>query len=76
MLISNKFYKPDSILKKIFKLDWVLLFVVLILAYPLLDVIRVFIIRTYNGRSFMSADRNHIHHKLVEVLNHMGKIQF
>ena len=31
MLISNKFYKPDSILKKIFKLDWVLLFVVLII---------------------------------------------
>jgi len=31
MLISNKFYKPDSILKKFFKLDWVLLFVVLII---------------------------------------------
>ena len=31
MLISNKFYKPDSILKKIFKLDWILLFVVLII---------------------------------------------
>lgn len=43
------------------------LFVVLILAYPLLDVIRVFIIRTYNGKSFMSPDRNHIHHKLVDI---------
>ena len=31
MLISNKFYKPDSILKKIFKLDWILLFIVLII---------------------------------------------
>ena len=36
------------------------------LAYPLLDVIRVFIIRLYNGKSFMSPDRNHIHHKLIE----------
>ena len=31
MFTSNKFYKPDSILKKIFKLDWILLFVVLII---------------------------------------------
>ena len=31
MFISNKFYKPDSILKKFFKLDWILLFVVLII---------------------------------------------
>ena len=43
------------------------LFVVLILAYPLLDVIRIFIIRSYNGKSFMSADRNHIHHKLIDI---------
>ena len=31
MSTSNKFYKSDSILKKIFKLDWFLLFVVLII---------------------------------------------
>ena len=31
MFTSNKFYKPDSILKKFFKLDWILLFVVLII---------------------------------------------
>ena len=43
------------------------LFVVLMLAYPLLDVIRVFIIRLYNGKSFMSPDRNHIHHKLIDI---------
>ena len=27
---NNKFYKPDSILKKLFKIDWLLLFLVLI----------------------------------------------
>ena len=43
------------------------LFVVLMLAYPLLDVIRVFILRIYNGKSFMMADRNHIHHKLIDI---------
>ena len=31
MFTSNKFHKPDSILKKFFKLDWFLLFVVLII---------------------------------------------
>ncbi len=43
------------------------LFVVLMLSYPLLDVIRIFVIRVYNGKSFMSADRNHIHHKLIDI---------
>ena len=31
MFTSNKFYKPNSMLKKFFKLDWILLFVVLII---------------------------------------------
>ena len=31
MFTSNKFYKPDSMLKNFFKLDWILLFVVLII---------------------------------------------
>jgi len=43
------------------------LFVVLMLAYPLLDVIRVFIIRIYNKKSFMDPDKNHIHHKIIGI---------
>tara|TARA_B100001248_G_C27361218_1_gene446609 strand:- start:12 stop:1064 length:1053 start_codon:yes stop_codon:yes gene_type:complete len=43
------------------------LFLVLMLSYPLLDVIRVFTIRTLRGKSFMTADRNHIHHKLIDI---------
>ena len=51
------------------------LFVVLMLAYPLLDVIRVFILRIYNGKSFMMADRNHIHHKLIDIgLSHKNAV--
>lgn len=40
-----------------------------ILAYPLLDTLRVFTIRTLQGRSPLSADRNHLHHKLMEQNN-------
>ncbi len=36
-----------------------------ILAYPLMDTIRVFIVRTVTGRSPLSADKNHIHHRLI-----------
>ena len=51
------------------------LFVVLMLAYPLLDVIRVFIIRIYNKKSFMNPDRNHIHHKLIDIgLTHQSAV--
>ncbi len=43
------------------------LFVILILAYPLLDVIRIFILGIYNGKLFMSSDQNRIHHKLIDI---------
>jgi UDP-GlcNAc:undecaprenyl-phosphate/decaprenyl-phosphate GlcNAc-1-phosphate transferase len=36
-----------------------------ILFIPLYDMIRVFIIRTVNGRSPFQADRSHIHHMLL-----------
>ncbi len=38
-----------------------------ILAYPLLDTLRVFIIRALKGKSPLSADRNHLHHKLQDA---------
>ncbi|MDG1260710.1 MAG: MraY family glycosyltransferase [Flavobacteriales bacterium] len=42
-----------------------------ILAYPLIDTLRVFFIRTVQGRSPFSADKNHIHHRLLALgLNH------
>lgn len=45
--------------------------VLAILSFPLLDTLRVFIIRIYNGRSPFEADRNHIHHRLLDLgLNH------
>jgi UDP-N-acetylmuramyl pentapeptide phosphotransferase/UDP-N-acetylglucosamine-1-phosphate transferase len=38
-----------------------------ILAYPLVDTLRVFIIRASKGKSPFSADKNHIHHKLLAL---------
>lgn len=41
-------------------------FVVSALIYPLLDTLRVFIIRAIQGLSPFQADRNHLHHKLID----------
>ena len=38
-----------------------------ILSYPLIDTLRVFFIRAIHGRSPFSADKNHIHHKLLSL---------
>ena len=44
-----------------------------ILIVPLLDTLRVFAIRIYNGRSPFTPDRNHIHHLLLSKgLGHAG----
>ncbi len=46
-------------------------FVIAILIYPLTDTLRVFLIRTARGVSPFSADRNHLHHRLIDCgLNH------
>jgi UDP-GlcNAc:undecaprenyl-phosphate/decaprenyl-phosphate GlcNAc-1-phosphate transferase len=41
-------------------------FAISTLAYPLMDTLRVFIIRAVKGQSPFTADRNHIHHKLID----------
>ncbi len=43
-----------------------------ILILPLFDTLRVFLTRIFQGRSPLSADRNHIHHLLIDCgLTHM-----
>lgn len=34
--------------------------------YPIIDLVRVVLIRLYKGKSPFIADRNHIHHKLID----------
>ena len=38
-----------------------------ILIYPLYDTLRVFILRAIKGQSPFSADKNHIHHRLLAI---------
>tara|TARA_A100001011_G_scaffold353716_1_gene395459 strand:+ start:67 stop:993 length:927 start_codon:yes stop_codon:yes gene_type:complete len=42
------------------------LFVILILFYPLIDLLRVFILRIAKGHSPFKPDQNHIHHILLK----------
>ena len=43
-----------------------------ILIVPLLDTARIFLVRILQGRSPFSADKNHIHHYLLDLgLNHL-----
>jgi UDP-N-acetylmuramyl pentapeptide phosphotransferase/UDP-N-acetylglucosamine-1-phosphate transferase len=34
---------------------------------PSVDMIRVFFIRVFNGKSPLAADRNHLHHRLMDI---------
>jgi UDP-GlcNAc:undecaprenyl-phosphate GlcNAc-1-phosphate transferase len=42
------------------------LFVISILTYPIIDIIRVFFIRIFKGKSPFVADKNHIHHIVLK----------
>lgn len=42
-------------------------FVLALLSYPLFDTLRVMIVRISEKRSPFSADRNHIHHRLLDL---------
>jgi UDP-N-acetylmuramyl pentapeptide phosphotransferase/UDP-N-acetylglucosamine-1-phosphate transferase len=42
-------------------------FAIAALIYPLTDTLRIFILRAVKGQSPFSADRNHIHHRLVDA---------
>lgn len=45
------------------------------IVYPMMDTLRIFIYRTFRGRSPFSADRNHIHHKLIDLgLSHRASV--
>ena len=49
------------------------IFVMAVLSYPLIDTLRIFVYRTIKGVSPFEADRNHIHHALLDAgLSHRG----
>ena len=42
-------------------------FAMAVLVYPLVDTLRIFIYRAVRGLSPFSADRNHLHHRLLDI---------
>ena len=62
ILSGNYQFKPGLSVNKT-------LFSVLIILYPLIDLLRVFILRIKAGRSPFIADNNHIHHKFLIVFH-------
>ena len=51
------------------------LFAMSVIAYPLVDTFRVFVVRMAHGRSPLQADKNHIHHRLLALgLGHRGTV--
>ncbi len=49
------------------------IFAMAVLAYPLVDTLRVFVVRMSRGISPFAADKNHIHHRLLALgLGHRG----
>lgn len=52
-------------------------YVIATLIYPLTDTLRVFVIRATKGISPFSADRNHLHHRLMDCgFEHRGTVVF
>ena len=61
-LLGNRFeFKPELSMNKT-------LFSIMILFYPLIDLLRVLILRVKNGKSPFEADQNHIHHLLLKKI--------
>lgn len=44
-----------------------LMIIVTLVSYPILDTLRVFVVRLYKGKSPFRADNNHIHHHLLRL---------
>jgi UDP-GlcNAc:undecaprenyl-phosphate/decaprenyl-phosphate GlcNAc-1-phosphate transferase len=50
-------------------------FAMAVLVYPLFDTLRIFIYRSLKGLSPFTADRNHLHHRLIDIGNtHRGTV--
>jgi len=58
-------FSSEYLIKEEFDINKVL-FVISILSYPIIDIIRIFFVRIYKGKSPFIADKNHIHHILLQ----------
>ena len=64
ILTNDYIIKPEYDLHKI-------LFVISILFYPIIDIVRIFFLRLIKGKSPFRPDKNHIHHLILKkISNH------
>lgn len=61
-------FSQEYIIKERFDLNKIV-FIISILTYPIIDMIRIVIIRIANKKSPFQADKKHIHHLLVSKTN-------
>lgn len=68
-ILAIKLINYDSSLVKYHELVHVSkpIFAMAVLVYPLVDTLRIFIYRAVRGVSPFSADRNHLHHRLIDI---------
>ena len=57
----------DPSIKGNYQINNIPVVILALLSYPLFDTLRVFIVRIKNKKSPFSADRNHIHHSLIDL---------
>ena len=62
VLSNNYIIKPEYDIHKVF-------YVLSILTYPIIDIIRIFFKRIIEGKSPFDADKNHIHHLILKKTN-------
>lgn len=64
-IVTFDFLDPETRLAYEFQINRAYL-AILILAYPLMDLFRVFMIRMKNGKSPFLPDNNHLHHLILQ----------
>jgi UDP-GlcNAc:undecaprenyl-phosphate GlcNAc-1-phosphate transferase len=66
-LLSIQFIESNKVYDGPFHITSVPAVTIAILIVPLFDLARVFAIRLFNGHSPMHPDRNHLHHRLLDL---------
>lgn len=72
LFINTNYYLPETVFYKFTSSIGAALCIMII---PLMDTLRVFLIRLYKSKSPFAADNNHIHHLLIKAgLSHSSSV--
>jgi UDP-N-acetylmuramyl pentapeptide phosphotransferase/UDP-N-acetylglucosamine-1-phosphate transferase len=65
-------FSPEYSFKEGFQINK-RLFSILVILYPLVDLLRVFVFRNKKGKSPFTVDNRHIHHVILKDKSHLLK---